>query len=164
MDDRAERDAVLRDERARAARAAELRAVTELMTPPAELVSTDLFDVGPLHEVLPAAFDELAVEFGALVEERAAGTDDAPARNTTPRLRALSVQLGLLNAGPRDVVALYDRYMSTLGDDGTEPDLEARFTAARITLLHLMGLIATYYRRAALIDRRRAPDMVSDRM
>lgn len=138
--------------------------MTELMTPPADLVSTDLFDVGPLHEVLPAAFDELAGEFGALVEERASATANTRGKCTTPRLRALSVQLGFLNAGPRDVVALYDRYMSEMDDRGTDLDIEAKFVAARITLLHLMGLIATYYRRAALVDRRRAPDMVSDRM
>jgi PAS domain S-box-containing protein len=102
----------------------ELRSLDQLSRPPTTAVTAELFDMAPLSASLPDTFEELVVRYGELLdqalEQRAYKVD----HDISGSLRTLAEQMGLLKAGPRDVVKLHSTALQRKTSD--VPSAKAR--------------------------------------
>lgn len=150
---RAEADAVDARAAERAADNREKRAQADLMDQ--ELGRLETFrsgqlGLGPLHEASPEAFAQLARRYGDLLDlalERQIYKDVTAVPSTG--LKDLAQRLGLLHAGPRDVVELHTRVLQERTKDPLGPKRQAYLSEGRVLALELMGDLVAWYRARA---------------
>ena len=109
-------------------------------------VSARMYGMRPVQEAAPDLFAELAERYAAVLEhalEKKVLKIDAP---TGPPLKKMAEQLGMVVAGPRDVVEIHRQALEL--KCSREKPLKARAYAAegRLLVLELMGYLASFYR------------------
>lgn len=111
--------------------------------------------LGSVRECAPEKFQQMVDRYGQLidlaVEER---TFRVPATSSTS-LHDLSQQLGLLNAGPRDVIELYAASVKQKLGTANSARSKAFAHSAQVLALELMGYLVSYYRNLARLALQR---------
>lgn len=102
-----------------------------------------------LQESLPESFRQLSAAYREVLERSLEARNYKTSYNRSEFLRQLGVQLGQLQANPRDVIDLHSAALKHLlanADAGRGP---AYADEARLTVVELMGYLATYYRASS---------------
>ncbi len=128
----------------------ELIALDLLSASPKTTISAQLFGVNRLYEDFLDIFDELSQEYSHLLdlslEQRAYKVE----HNISERLRAIARRLGLLRAGPRDVIELHSSTLKTKMSEANPTKTKAYTKEGHMIVLELMGYLMSYYRNHAL--------------
>ena len=113
-------------------------------------VTARTFGLGPLHESVPDAFDELVQRYGCLMdlalEQRAYKVE----HNISEALRAIGEQISFLKASPRDVVEIHSTALKMKTEGATPHKVLAYAEEGRLMVLELMGYLASCYRNYSL--------------
>lgn len=128
-------------------RVTEIRAVTGPPERPGTSLRPEVFGDASIPARLPAAFEELGAAHGEIIERVAAGGDGS---EVSRGLVALAEGLGILHAGPRDVLELHARMMASRNLVATPPMLSGVADQMPAITLELMGHLAAFYRGCAL--------------
>jgi len=124
----------------------ELHSLERLSAPPSTAVTAQLHSVAPLRESVPDTFNELVQRYTDLMdlarEQRAYKAE----HDISGELRSISERLGLLRAGPRDVVEIHSNALKRKTNVVTTRKAQAYVEEGRLMVLELMGYLASYYR------------------
>lgn len=125
----------------------EFRSLERFFRPPGTLVTAQLYGAAPLHRSFPDIFDELVKWCGRLMdlilEERAYNI------NIPEKLSALAEQLGLLKAGPGDLINIYIHALDIKTRGASPEEFQAYVREGRLMVLELMGYLVSFYRHHA---------------
>jgi FixJ family two-component response regulator len=117
-------------------------------------VTARRFGAGPLRQAAAAEFDQLAQRYANLLalalEQRVYKVD----HRVSVALREVADQLGMLDAGPRDVLDLHLHALRARLASAPVAELPALTEEGRLLVLELMGDLVTYYRNVSLGARR----------
>ncbi len=132
--------------RAEKARQKEMRALELLSGAPQAGITAESFGLLPLKQALPETFDQMVKHYQNLLElameRRIYKIDQDPSED----LREVAEQLGLLRAGPRDVVEIHMTALKQKVDGLNALKAQAYADEGRLIVLELMGYLASYYR------------------
>jgi PAS domain S-box-containing protein len=132
----------------------ELRSLEQLSAPPSTAVTAQLYDAVPLRESVPDTFNELVQRYGELMnltlEQRAHKAE----HDISGELRSIGERLGLLRAGPRDVVEIHSNALKGKTSVVTPQRAQGYVEEGRLMVLELMGYLAAFYRTCAAGDKR----------
>lgn len=128
----------------------EIHAPTVFSAPPATAVTARLYGALPLPESHPQEFAELQDAFAVLMDQALQQREYRVSHPISEQLRVLSDRLGQLQAGPRDVIAVYRAALQgkALGAGGLKA--QAYVEEGRLLALELMGHLVSYYRLRSL--------------
>ena len=105
----------------------------------------------PLRSAAPGVFGGLTQRYGALLdlalEQRAYKVE----HGLPSALRALADELGRMRAGPRDVIELHSTALRGRTVQARSRKAQAYVEEAHVMVLELMGYLAAFYRRQALL-------------
>ena len=129
-------------------REAEGPAIDSLHENESAAMTSQLYGLGTLQELLPGDHRFLVAEYATLLDRilQSVGFDSVP-DDTREALVALVERVGALRATPRDLVSIHSQALSRLLRDQTAERREAAAGESRYTLLEAMGYLAYYYRR-----------------
>ena len=113
-------------------------------------VTAALYAGGPISELMPAYFEELASSYSSIVdlalEEKTYQVDHGLAE----QLCLLASRMGRLRAAARDVVELHTAVLKRKIADSNPRKKQAYNVEGRFMLIELLGYLATYYRDRAV--------------
>lgn len=124
----------------------EQAALARLLSPPRTTVTAALYGVRDLTESSPKLFGELVRRYGAVLEARFAAIDRAGERPAVRELQAISESLGLVGAGPRDVIRIHQEALRLNTGSAAETLARAMSHEGRLILVELMGHLLAWYR------------------
>jgi PAS domain S-box-containing protein len=128
----------------------ELDLLQEYSSDDSRSVAAALYAGGPISQLMPTYFEELASEYSAMVdlalEKRAYRID----RDLTGQLRHLAGRMGQLRAAPRDLIELHTSVLKQKMADSNPRKKQAYNAEGRFMLVELLGHLATYYRDRAI--------------
>ena len=110
-------------------------------------VTARLFGSSPLRESLPDFFLELVQRYGELMDLALEQQAYRVEHNVSEQLRALAERLGLLKAGPRDVVDIHTKALKQKTQDIPVAKAQAYVAEGRLMVLELMGYLTSFYRK-----------------
>jgi len=121
-----------------------------VLSAPSSTVSAQSFGLVPLRQNLPDIFDELVTQYGKIIalslEQRVYKVDHP----ISDRLRAIAHRLGLLRAGPRDIIEMHSTAIKLQAADDNPAKARAYAEESHLIVLELMGYLTSYYRNYAL--------------
>lgn len=110
-------------------------------------VTSRLFGSEPIKTSVPDIFQELVALYSQFLELALEKQTYKVEHNISDKLRTLAEKLGLLKAGPRDVVEIHSQALKHKTQDVTLAKAQAYVTEGRFMVLELMGHLTTYYRK-----------------
>ena len=110
-------------------------------------VTARLFGSEPLRESLPDFFRELVQRYSELMDLALEQQAFRVEHNVSEQLRALAERLGLLKAGPRDVVDIHTKALKQKTQDIPVAKAQAYVAEGRLMVLELMGYLTSFYRK-----------------
>lgn len=127
-----------------------LQALDLLSAPPQTAITAQMFGQGPLHATLPEIFAELVQLYGELIDfalEQRVYKVEYPISDS---LRAIAQRLGVLQAGPRDLVEIHSVALrqKIAGINAIKARVYAE--ESQLIALELMGYLTSFYRNHAL--------------
>ncbi|HET9281396.1 MAG TPA: PAS domain S-box protein [Candidatus Angelobacter sp.] len=124
----------------------ELDLLTEYSSRGGKSVTAALYAGGPISQLMPAYFEELASSYASIVdlalEEKTYQVD----HKLPEQLCVLAARMGRLRAAPRDVVELHTTVLTRKMADSNPRKKQAYNVEGRFMLIELLGYLATYYR------------------
>jgi DNA-binding response OmpR family regulator len=124
----------------------EFHSMERLSESPPASITAQIYSFGSLRENAPEEFEKAVAAYEHLLdsafEQRVFKTNDV----TSDNLRILADQLGFLRAGPRDVIEIHSTALKRKVTDAPLLKTQAYMEEGRITVLELMGNLATHYR------------------
>lgn len=127
-----------------------LQALDLLSASPPTTITGQMFGQVPLHAALPEIFAELVQLYGELLEfalEQRAYKVKYP---ISDNLRAIAQRLGVLQAGPRDVVEIHSIALRQKIAGINAIKAKAYAEEGQLIALELMGYLTSFYRNHAL--------------
>ncbi|MGC8800334.1 MAG: response regulator [Chloroflexus sp.] len=100
----------------------------------------------PLAQTSPALFNDLVANYSSLLDLATEQRGLQDQRSMPDRLRVFSERLGLLWAGPRDVIEIHTQALRRLCRGQTPQRIAAYMEEGRLVLLELMGHLVNFYR------------------
>lgn len=152
----------LENTRQREDEARELKGLDRISTPATTAATAHAFGLHSLREAMPERFDALVKQYALLLDAALDLQIFRDEDTLTRQIIALTDELGLLRAGPRDVVELHSRAFHIERPDMTAERRRARVEEGRLILLELMGRLVSYYRSYVLPRNRAASHKVAD--
>lgn len=110
-------------------------------------VAARLYGAKSLAESSPAIFAELANEYSRLLMDSLESQVKQIQRDLSSELRDLADRLGLLGAGPRDVIEVHKTALQTVSENELPVKAKALTQEGRFLVLELMGHMVSFYRR-----------------
>jgi PAS domain S-box-containing protein len=104
----------------------------------------------PLSRTVPDVFPGLVARYGQLLDRAFEGRLFRLGNDLSSALRSLGEHLGVLGAGPRDVIDLHTLALQPRTTSAPAGRVQAYVEEGRLLLLELMGCLASYYRARAL--------------
>jgi DNA-binding NarL/FixJ family response regulator len=124
----------------------EIRSIERLSKAPGTSYTAEIYDGRPLCQSAPenflAAVDRYEAILEQALERRLYKTED----KISDGLREMSQALGFLRASPRDVVEIYSSALNRKVADRNLKAAQLYMDEGRVTVLELMGYLASYYR------------------
>lgn len=110
-------------------------------------VAARLYGIKSLAESSPAIFAELVNEYSRLLIDSLESQVKQIQHDLSSELRGLADRLGLLGAGPRDVIEVHKTALQTVCENQPPVKAKALTEEGRFLLLELMGHLVSFYRR-----------------
>lgn len=127
----------------------EQAAYERLLAPPRTAVTAQFYGATELSESAPHLYGELVQRYGQLLEGHI-NESPRPGEPTLSReLEVMSESLGLMYAGPRDVIRMHQDALRRYTANATETRARAMTNEGRLMLVELMGFLMAWYRRQA---------------
>jgi DNA-binding response OmpR family regulator len=127
----------------------EQAALDRLLTPPRTAVTARFYGADDLAEAAPQLYTELVTRYGQLMESHFSTAARDGDRTVSRELQVMSESLGLMYAGPRDVIRLHQAALRRQTATATEALARAMGNEGRLMLVELMGYLLAWYRRQA---------------
>ena len=124
----------------------EFGTLRDLCGPVPSPVSARSFGMRPLAEKFPDNFHDLARDYTQLLRRAIEATAFKAGADLEPDLNRMAERLGILSAGPRDLIDMHKVAISAIV--ASEPPLRAKafIEEGRLFLLRLMGYLLGFYR------------------
>ncbi|MFH0926090.1 MAG: response regulator [bacterium] len=130
----------------------ELQALRELVGFGKTAISSQMFGQKSLRETDSAIFEQFVNRYGELLdsalEQRDYKVED---NNVSKELQIMGEQMGFLKAGPRDVVEIHSLSLKRKTQGCTQSRAQAYVEEGRLMLIELMGDLASFYRKYAIV-------------
>jgi DNA-binding response OmpR family regulator len=104
---------------------------------------------GPVAQRAPDHFDILVLRYGEVLDRSLAKRGNAEVMTQEEELHEIADRLGVLRAGPRDVVDVHKAAVNARLDDVSERRNRAYIDEGRLLLVQLMGHLVSFYRSFA---------------
>lgn len=117
-------------------------------------VTAETFGCEGIKEAAPQKFDRFVEIFSELIERNLNERTYKIASTSRLTLHDLSQQLGLLNAGPRDIIELYGASLRNKLSAVGQSRGRAYMESSRILVLELMGYMVSHYRNLSRLAMR----------
>lgn len=117
-------------------------------------VTAEIIPAVKLKELMPEKFAQIGAVVSNLIDQALEERTFKVAPKTSTRLSDISHELGLLNAGPSDVVDLFADILRAKAHTFGLSKGRAYVEASRLLLLELMGYMLTHYRNLAHLASR----------
>lgn len=142
----------------------EQAALERLLAPSRTAVTAHFYGAVELAESAPQLFTELVARYGQLLESHFSDASRAGERAMSRELQVMSESLGLMYAGPRDVIRMHQEALRLYTATATDHLARAMGNEGRLMLVELMGYLVAWYRRQAtgLAIHPSAPDVPRD--
>lgn len=115
------------------------------------------FGFQTVRESAPDRFTELTGKFAELIDQTIEEKTYKVQTNSAVSVNDMAQRLGLLNAGPRDVIEIYAAALrQKLALANSPAKARSHVDAARTVSLELMGHLVTYYKNLARLAMRSA--------
>jgi DNA-binding response OmpR family regulator len=128
----------------------ELASLDHLSSAPRASVAAQIFGPLPLRKHSPEIFAHLAQLYGELLDLALQQRAYKIEHNLAERLHAIVDRLGMLKAGPRDVVDLHQTALKLKAAQSNFTKAQAYVEEGRMRLVEMMGYLAAYYRTLSL--------------
>jgi hypothetical protein len=128
----------------------EIDLLTEYSLENRKSVTASIYGGGPISQLLPAYFEDLASEYAHIVDRALEKKAYRIDHDLSEQLRQLAAQMGRLRAAPRDVVELHTTVLKGKMADTNPRKKQAYNVEGRFMLVELLGYLATYYRDRAI--------------
>lgn len=135
--------------RAQERREREQAALERLMAPSRTAVTAHFYGAIELAESAPQLFAELVARYGQLLESHFSDASRAGERAMSRELQVMSESLGVMYAGPRDVIRMHQEALRLYTATATDHLARAMGNEGRLMLVELMGYLVAWYRRQA---------------
>lgn len=128
----------------------EVRSLEQLSRPQATEVASQLVGNAPLRETLPDIFGQLVGRYWNLLEIVLEGERSDEGYDVRRELGEIGRQLGSLNVGPSDVVAIHaDAFRQKIRD--AKPQMaQAYIRESRLLIIELLSNLVTFYRNLSM--------------
>ncbi|MBK8167588.1 MAG: response regulator [bacterium] len=127
----------------------EQAALERLLAPSRTAVTAHFYGANELAESAPQLFGELVTRYGQLLEAHFSDASRAGERAMSRELQVMSESLGLMYAGPRDVIRMHQEALRLYTATATDHLARAMSNEGRLMLVELMGYLVAWYRRQA---------------
>jgi PAS domain S-box-containing protein len=124
----------------------ELHSIERLSGSSQTAVTAHTFGLVSVREGYPEMFHELVQHYGDVMDLALEKRSYRVEHNISEPLQSLAERLGLLRAGPRDVVDVHHAALRSKSARVTPQKLQAYIEEGRLMVLELMGYVASYYR------------------
>lgn len=111
--------------------------------------------LGSARECAPEKFQEMVDAYGKLMDLALEEKTFRVPKTSSTALHNLAQQLGMLNAGPRDVIELYATSLKQKVSSATNARSKALAGSGQVLALELMGYLVSYYRNLARLALQR---------
>lgn len=127
----------------------EQAAYERLLAPPQTTVTARFYGATELSESAPHLHGELVQRYGQLLESHFAEAPRPGEPSLSRALEVMSESMGLMYAGPRDVIRVHQEALRRYTSTATESMARAMTNEGRLMLVELMGYLMAWYRRQA---------------
>lgn len=127
----------------------EQAAFDRLLAPPRTAVTAQFYGATDLSESAPQLYAELVQRYGRLLENHFNEVSREGDRAISRELQTMSESLGLMYAGPRDVIRLHQEALRQYTAAVNDSVARAMGNEGRLMLVELMGCLMAWYRRQA---------------
>ena len=128
----------------------EVRSLEQLSQPQATEVASQLVGNAPLRETLPDIFEELVGRYWNLLEIVLEGEPSDEGYDVRRELGEIGQQLGSLNVGPSDVVAIHADAFKQKIRDAKPQKAQAYIRESRLLIIELLSNLVTFYRNLSM--------------
>jgi outer membrane protein TolC len=128
----------------------ELHSLERLSSAPPASVAAQMFSTPPLRKTQPEIYEKLVQLYGDLLDLALQQRAYKVEHNIAESLHAIVDQLGLLKAGPRDIVDLHRTALKRKTAKANLLKAQAYVEEGRMRLIELMGYLVSYYRYQSL--------------
>ncbi len=130
----------------------EIHALEQLSQLTKTNVTAQMFGIPPLRESAPDVFNLLVKKYQALMDDALDHRVYRVEQDLSKNLRVLADQLGVLRAGPRDVVDLHTVALKDKNKQASLQKAQIYVEEGRLMVLELMGYLVTFYRTHAVFN------------
>ncbi len=125
----------------------ELQSLERFVNSAITSVTGRLYGSERLHESAPHIIQEFIREYGHLLDLALEQQAYRVEHNISDKLRPLAEKLGLLKAGPRDVVEIHTQALREKTQNVNLTKAQAYAVEGRLMILELMGYLTSFYRK-----------------
>ncbi|WP_199248141.1 response regulator [[Phormidium] sp. ETS-05] len=125
----------------------ELKGLEELANSVRTTIASRMFGAQPLREGWPDLFQDFVFEYSKLMDLALEQQTYKVEHNISQKLNAMAEKLGLLKAGPRDVVDIHTKALRQKTQDANLAKAQAYVGEGRLMVLELMGYLTSFYRK-----------------
>jgi hypothetical protein len=144
----------LEDARQGQAREREFRVLERLGGPGVSSVTAQLFGMAPLSQSVPDAFQRFVRDYQDLADLALQQQMFKVENNLSEKLRSMAEELGVLRAGPKDVIEIHSAALKEKIRGTTNQKAKAYMDEGRMMALEVMGYLVQFYRHFYLGARR----------
>lgn len=127
----------------------EQAAFERLLAPSRTAITAQFYGAHELPESAPQLHAELIARYGRLLEAHFSSASREGDRAMSRELQVMSESLGLMYAGPRDVIRIHQDALRLYTTTATDSVARAMGNEGRLMLVELMGYLMAWYRRQA---------------
>lgn len=120
-----------------------------LLAAPRTAVTARYYGADDLAASAPQLYTELVTRYSQLMETHFSSASRDGDRTVSRELQVMSESLGLMYAGPRDVIRMHQEALRRQTATATEALARAMGNEGRLMLVELMGNLLAWYRRQA---------------
>ncbi len=140
----------------------ELRFLDMLSSLPQTATTAHMFGVQTLRQHLPNTFQEQAETYGELLDLALKRRIYRAEYDISEKLRAIAERLGVLRAGPRDVIEIHTTALKFKSENVNSIKAQAYAEEGRLIALELMGYLVSYYRNRSIDNKPGRSEILQD--
>lgn len=125
----------------------EVRSLEQMSSPVSADVTSHSAGTIQLREALPHSFEELVQRYGHLLQ---VVLEDEEEYSISGELSAIGEELGALNVGPGDVVAIHAEAFKRKLQEVNHQKAQAYMHEGRLMVIELLGKLVSFYRNKAV--------------
>ena len=133
----------------------EMSSLESLAEKPGTQITAAMYASGSLRQRFPDGYERAVRRYRELLERALEQRSFRVQDTVTSAIEDLSDDLGVLRAGPRDVIEIHTSVLRACVANIAAPKAQAYLEEGRLTVLKLMGQLTTFYRQYYIDSRTR---------